>query len=450
LELQPSDLDRLNSAIATSSRTETEKRRAWARWAERRAQAFLKIDQGNKTGADFKLDQALLQRSREIEGESIRVEAERPGGDPAGHWLALAARARERQVPEPEPSAMAHRGFRAALAAARTPDELKALVERIEGFFPAAKLPAVAGADLEPWERPYANDPFNAYTRAPESARKALDRRLWADAVQKAVERRAAEQPDAALTLAEEASDRLPDRPEVARALFERGLSRAEQSIGTLGLGEVESLAKVFKDRLNQPDRARALYRAWLDEQRDRRLSPHDAEGRIALAQQYEQLLDDRASALALLKDALVIDPRSRDVADAFLRRGYRKVKGEWVEPSLARASPGQQPRNDAEKGPGPRRDGGDGHDPPGATTRAELLSGSLLNASPDQVRARMGGEPVRKYRSATQGRLMEQWVYPNPRGSQYINFLLRPGDSRPRVVSHYTLPAAVAKGASQ
>ena len=95
---------------------------------------------------------------------------------------------------------------------------------------------------------------------------------------------------------------------------------------------------KIYRVTLQQPEKARALYRSWLDEQKNRRLSPRDAEGRIALAEQYEALLDDRATALSLLRDAWKIDPESREVADAFRRQGFRKVNNEWVEPSKGNA----------------------------------------------------------------------------------------------------------------
>ncbi|MBY0396313.1 MAG: hypothetical protein K2X91_07565, partial [Thermoleophilia bacterium] len=90
VDLLPADLDRLNSALATTPRVDVEKRQAWVRWAETRADAFE--------------DETLRARARQVEVEILRDEAERPGRDPAGHWLGLARRARSRKLPEPEPS----------------------------------------------------------------------------------------------------------------------------------------------------------------------------------------------------------------------------------------------------------------------------------------------------------------------------------------------------------
>jgi hypothetical protein len=445
MDLLPSDLDRLNAGVATLPRSDTEKRFAWVRWAERRARAFAEVDKNNEIGRSQ--DEALLKRAREIEAETIRAEAERPGRDPAGHWLALASKARERQVAEPEPSALAHRGFRAALAGAHSADDLKAVVGRIEAFFPGAKdRPSEADpAELARWERPYAHDPSDAYRSASPAARRALDHRLWADAVQKAIGRQAADRPESLLTLAEEASRRLPDRPEVARALLENGLGRAGEKVGALRLSEVEALARLYEETLKQPDRAKGLVQAWLDDQRGRRLSPRDAEARVTLAQHYERLLGDRETAGALLQDAWKIDPQSRQTSDAFLRLGYRKLEGRWVAPTTVPAlaavtapeRPGDQSQDDAvrpEPSNGPER-------PAPPADRPASPTDSLLNNTPEQVIARMGGRPNRRVRVATQGRLIEQWVYSDPRTSQYITFLQRPGDSHPRVVSRYTLP---------
>jgi hypothetical protein len=425
-EPQPSDLDRLNRAVSMLSKSDAETRTVWARWAEKRGLAFN--------------DDALLRRAREVEGDAIRAESEKaPRRDPAAYWLALAARARAHQVPEPEPSAQAHRGFRAALAAARSADELKALVDQAASFFPAAKKVPAEAADTTRWEKPYLAAPADAYRAAPADARAVLDHRLWADATQLYLERRAAEDPRSLFTVADEAARLLPDRPKLASDFLEKGVTSTASNVGGLRQSEVETLAKFYNDTLHQPEKATALYRAWLDDQKDRRLSPRDAEGRISLAEQYETLLDDRPTAVALLRDAWKIDPQSREVTDAFRRRGFRKVNGDWVEASRTRVDPDAEPSKPAPGG----REGAT--EPIAAATApdrpAPARSDSLRGATPDEVRARMGGRPNRKLWVASQGQVIEQWIYFGPRQNQYVNLLHRSSDPQPRVVSYYSLP---------
>ncbi|MGE3819538.1 MAG: hypothetical protein AB7I30_08885, partial [Isosphaeraceae bacterium] len=70
----------------------------------------------------------------------------------------------------------------------------------------------------------------------------------------------------------------------------------------------------------------------------------------------------------------------------------------------------------------------------------------ALLGASPEQVRARMGGRPSQRVVSATRGQILEQWIYRDARESRYVNFLQRTGDSRPRVVSYFSLPVGLGR----
>ena len=53
----------------------------------------------------------------------------------------------------------------------------------------------------------------------------------------------------------------------------------------------------------------------------------------------------------------------------------------------------------------------------------------------------RLGGQPDRKVFSASQGQLLEQWIYYGAKENQYINFLHRPGSPLPRVVAYYSRP---------
>src|SRR5204863_2865631 len=96
LQAVPSDLDRLERGLQDLGPKDYERRKAWARWAERRA-------------ADFK-DDALRKRAKALEGEALRLESKwkRVAVDAPQEWLAMAQDARRRQVPEPEPSAQAH------------------------------------------------------------------------------------------------------------------------------------------------------------------------------------------------------------------------------------------------------------------------------------------------------------------------------------------------------
>src|SRR6185312_4280552 len=112
-----------------------------------------------------------------------------------------------------------------------------------------------------------------------------------------------------------------------------------KKDLGKLRQRDVESLAKYYREKLHEPDQAVALTRAWLNDQRAHRIGRTDAEGRVALANQYETLLADRETAIALLREAWSIDPDSKEITEIFRRKGFRKVNGEWVDPSPGQLS---------------------------------------------------------------------------------------------------------------
>jgi hypothetical protein len=414
LDLFPTDLKRLESHVATLAATDAEGRMAWARWAEYR-------------GKEFK-DTTLLDRARSLEGEAIRIEAERTVSNQPRHWLDLALRARARQIREPEPSAMAHRAFVPRLATAGTVADLQALIKDLEDFWPKSTTPLAKDgeSDLAVWLPAYSKDPAAAYRAAPDSVRTALDHRLWADATQRLFERRMAEEPGRALELAQGAAVALQDRPQVVRRLREEGLKEATRDLGTLRQGDAEALARIYRETLQQPEAARDLLHKWLDDQRFHRLSDTDSEGRVLLADQYESLIGDRSTAVELLRDVWRIDPQSRQVAEAFRRREFRKVNDRWIGSPHASSSVGTQADPDQIAEPRPV---------------APVRSSSLRGLTPQEVRSRLGGKPDRIVWSASQGQLIEQWIYQGVNQDQYLNFLHSSGDPLPKVVAYYARP---------
>jgi hypothetical protein len=428
VDLFPTDLERVQRAVALLDPRDAERRVGWARWAERRARAFAR--------AGDNAEAPLLEQARRLEGEAILIEADvRPGADPPRRWLELAHRARQRAIPEPEPGALAHRALAARLAAAATgagTADLEALVKDIEEFFPASAAPPAGDVDLARWMEPYGNDPAGTYRIATEPVRAALDHRLWADATQLLLERRIAAEPQRGLELAQAAAGPLRDRPQVVQRLIEQAVRESSRDLTALRQADALELARVYREVLHQPDRARDLLRRWLDDQRNRRLSATDAEGRVLLAQQYDALLGAgaRDTAVELLRDAWRIDPQSREVAEAFRRFGYRKVNDQWVE------SPQQAEADSTASISGALPTATDA--PAAAAAPATT---ALRGLTPQQVRARLGGKPDHIVRTATQGQLLEQWIYRGVDQDQFVNFLHTPGDLLPKVVAYYARP---------
>jgi len=407
IELLPNDMDRLEREVARLRPEDVPGRRGWALWAQRR---------GKELG-----EPKLEARGVALEAEALWTEAARPEADPLG----LAERSVGRPIPDSVRNALAHRGLRDGLAKASTPAEYDTLAAKVAAVLPASADPkAAAGVDAAT-RAAYETDPAGAYREAAEPARAALDRRLLADAIQKSFEKQAEANPGDAAALAESAAARLPDRPDFADRLRQRGLSEAEAHVASMRQAEVEDLARKFRDR-GQDDRARRLLQSWLADRRKNRLSATDAEGRVLLAASFDKLLGDRAVAADLLREALAIDPQSRPAVDALLRMGFRKGDAGWYDPDAARTEPA--PPADPARNP--------------ARPAAPAEAGdSLRGLTRAQVRSRLGGKPDLVVRSATQGRCVEQWIYRNGKGTQVVNFPIEPGTGEPRASSFYSDP---------
>ena len=410
LELKPADLERLDGAVSQLGARDYQTRRAWARWAERRASEFR--------------DEPLMRRAKALEAEALRLEGEykRVAVDATEEWLTLARDARKRNVPEPEPSALAHRALRSRLASAEGLASVKAVVAEVKSFFPGAPGDrAATRTNLARWKVPYDEDPAAAYRTAPEEVRKAMDRRLWADASQRLMEAEPIPDLPSAIVRADQAADQLPERPDLPDRLLEKSVAAARRDLATMRQDEVRRLADVYRDRLRRPDDARQVLRDWL-ESRKSRLSETEAEGRVALAGLYENLVQDRVTAVELLRKAWEIDPKSEETAEAFRSRGFRKNKDGWVEADApSAAGPAGEQNN--------------------RTRPATPVSSSLLGLTSDELQQKLIAKPSFKNLVASRGQLIEQRVYLDTASVRYVNLLHTPGELKPRVIADYTLP---------
>lgn len=404
LEMKPADPDRLEAEVRLLRPGDFAGLRRWGLWAQRRGKELN--------------EPKIVERGQELEGEALWAEAARPEADA----LALSERAADRPVPPGIRNALAHKGFRALMAEAMAVADRDALIARVTKLMPDATTPRPGQTITPDALEPYAKDPARAYRDAYPELQRAFNRRLLADLIQQDLEQKVRDDPGQVNALADAAKEQLSDRPEVAEKLRQAGLDRAEAAVTGMRQAEVEALARTFRDDGNE-DRARKLWQAWLADRRRNRISAGDAEGRVLLAAQYDRWLSDRDTAAELLREAAAIDPGSQAVTDAFLRLGYRKVEGRWVDPrstaaaTTAEAEPGRAATPAADAGPGE----------------------SLKGLTRQQVRARLGGKPDRVVRSATQGQSVEQWIYSNGKTTQVINFVFTSQSVEPRASAYYS-----------
>lgn len=406
LQLLPEDAERLETALNTLPVADLNARRAWARWAARRAAIYR--------------DEKLGQRALQVETDLLWAEAARPESSTPNVLLALAKRGREQALMEPIPTALAHRAFQLRLAGNPAPDELAALARDLENFLPEAKQPLKdQPAELGEWLARYRQQPDTTYRDAPPHIRTALDRWLLAEVRQLELLSRLALDPMAGMDLAGQAATLLPDRPDLARQLRQRGLDAAAEDVSRLRRNEAIELARTLQDA-GQEDKAQSVLRAWLANYRKTKLTQGDASGRVELAQDYLNLLKDRGTAVSLLREAHKLDPKDAAGRDLFRRLGFRLEQGEWVEADAQAANRAVSNTQGVQ---------------------VDAQEDALLGLMPEEVERRMGGKPNMKSQIVTQGNILIQWVYSTRAGQgQYITFQQRPG-APPTVISRHTLP---------
>ena len=405
LSLQPNDIERLDHEIRGFRPDNFAELRKWAGWAERRGRELN--------------DPKLEAKGVGLETDACWIEAHQPGGDP----IAVADRAAARPVPQEIREAIYHLGFRQAEAQATTPATLDDLARRFEKLFPRSIEPRSGPVE----EVKPDDDPAVVYRAASDFDRARLNRQLYADLMEKSLNARLVADPTQGMSLVEEASRILPDRPAIAERFRRRGLAEAENKVVAMRQSEVEDLARTFRES-GQPDRARKALEEWLTDRRKHRLSAIDAEGRVLLAANYEKLLGDRVTAGQLLVEAEQIDPGLPAINDAYLRLGFRHGDSGWFDPTIAAtARPGSAV--EARSVPGP--------------SEPENV---LRGLTQSQARSRMGGKPDQMVRSATQGITVEQWIYRTGKNDQYILFRIDPTTGEPRVTASYTVPQSTRR----
>lgn len=409
LELLPPDRDRLDAAIARLDPRDYAGKAAWGYWASRRGEAYD--------------DRQLSERGATLEEDAILLEAEEHlVVDRPALWLELARRAREHGLSQALSASLAHRAFRSKINTTASHEALAAILQEIDVLFPqAATTRFTKPKDFQDWLGRYQADPAGAYRRAPKPVQDMLDRTLWADATEARLRAAVKHNPRRGIELATEAREKLPERPKVADELRDLGVDASTKAVSELKASEIQALADAFHKEGGNSARLLDLYRHWLDDLREKKLGKNDVEGRITLAEQYIKLLNDRGSAASLLAAAEAIDAEAPKLVDAYRRLGFQKVNGKWTDPSIKPESVAARAERDDEEKSSKKKD--------------------LIDMTRDDVITRMGGNPDAIVRVATQGVVLEQWIYRLRRGTHYINLTRAAGDSQALVGAHFIVP---------
>ncbi|MFK7776850.1 MAG: hypothetical protein QM501_01850, partial [Gimesia sp.] len=93
----------------------------------------------------------------------------------------------------------------------------------------------------------------------------------------------------------------------------------------------VLDLSQEYKQRGNQK-KAKQTLTNWL-EKREKKLEINDADGRVGLARDLLEIVNDKATAQKVLLQAWKLNPKSTEAATLLGRMGFLLQKGKWLTP---------------------------------------------------------------------------------------------------------------------
>ncbi len=426
MELLPSEREELAQKVAELSPTNAQTRLELASWAESLATRYK--------------DASLKQSVSQLRSEAYRIlgtQEDQPGTPPGSSAIEAAREAKKAGSDPVIIHGLAHLGLRKAFAKLEDQAGLETLSKEVAELLPDSTRRQLGELKPDTVEQ-YRKDPLKVYLEAGSADRRLLDRLLMVETLEKGLMVAVVNHPDKIELFMKTAQNAIPEKPELANSIRDRGLLKLVETSDKLRRDDLIKLVNQVRDKFGQAELARKLARKWLDSRQATQLAEGDTEGRFSLSQDYLALLGDKRSAAALLRECLTLDPDMKKVADLLAELGWKKDGDRWIDPdesssSSPVASAGTAPKPGEET---PRLPGGRITEPPPASNGDPQ---SLVGLTQAQITSKFG-MPEHKSRMLTQGQLHEQWYFDTPGGRQVVQFVKKSVRSEPTVKAIYQL----------
>ena len=437
MEFVPSEAEELAQKVAALSPTNAQKRLELAAWAESLAGQYK--------------DPKLKESVGKLRSEAYRIigTQEDLPGSPPGSSAIQAARDAQKAGSDPMiVQGLAHLGLRKALMKVNDQPGLETISKEVAELLPDStrqQTGEIGKADLES----YRKDPLKTYLEVNLASRRILDRLLMVDTLEKGLMIAVVKQPGKIESLMETARRAIPEKPELANTIRDRGLLGLLENSNNLHRDDLIKLVNQVRDKFGQAELARSLSKKWLDSRQATQLAEGDAEGRFSLAQDYLGLMGDKRSAAALFRECLTIDPEMKKAVDALAALGWKRDGDRWVDPDevaprVVESTSAPEMNEEMPNLPGGRVPGRSGEIPapprPNQKSANQSDPQSLVGLTQAQITSKFGA-PEFKSRMATQGQFLEQWYFDTPGGRQLVQFVRKSVRSEPTVKSVYQLP---------
>ena len=426
MELLPSEREELAQKVAELSPTNAQKRLELASWAESLATRYK--------------DASLKQSVSQLRSEAYRIlgtQEDQPGTPPGSSAIEAARDAKKAGSDPVIIHGLAHLGLRKAFAKLEDQAGLETLSKEAAELLPDSTRRQLGELKPETIDS-YRKDPLKIYLEASSADRRLLDRLMMVETLEKGLMVAVVNHPDKIESFMKTAQNAIPEKPELANSIRDRGLLKLVETSDKLRRDDLIKLVNQVRDKFGQAELARKLAKKWLDSRQATQLAEGDTEGRFSLAQDYLALLGDKRSAATLLRECLTLDPDMKKAADLLAELGWKKDGDRWIDPdesssSSPVASAGTAPKPGEET---PRLPGGRVTEPPPASSGDPQ---SLVGLTQAQITSKFG-MPEHKSRMLTQGQLHEQWYFDTPGGRQVVQFVKKSVRSEPTVKAIYQL----------
>ena len=231
----------------------------------------------------------------------------------------------------------------------------------------------------------YLRDPISVYAMTAADERKKLHRILFYDVQREMIESQAKPDRSNGKQIARELDARVPELYALAETYRDAEMNFRLQRIAAAGRNEMLELSDEFRQR-KQPEKSREVMLTWIRgrEPEWRKAGPA---GLIRLADEYWQLLEDRPTAVTLLKQAYDKTNGAAEVEQKLNDLGWFRHGEQW------KATPGKPST-------------------PGSESAGKSQSKLPLVGMTRQQVIEVWGEPAARVRIVTAGEINEIWHY--------------------------------------
>ncbi|MDB5386323.1 MAG: hypothetical protein JWM11_1969 [Planctomycetaceae bacterium] len=347
----------------------------------------------------FYSDPVLLDKARECRRKGFETErAKLPDNDPLA-YIELASRTASLGISDSIRQDLIHEAFvirrKSVLEKPEAVAE-KQLLTDMERDLAGSKIPLPA--DDPALRQKYLANPDSVYEKASAEERKRLHRLLWSSLALTLLEKELAADYHNGFEIAARIDQELPEFHARAETYRDKVLEVRSKQVENLTRAEVLKLRQDFRDRqqVKLGDEAMESWLQW----KKKRLKPDDIEGLVNLADQYEELLEQRQTKVRLLLEAVGQHPDAPELLEKLQKMGFRRDGSKWISEAEFLA----KPKSDVEKA---------------------LLDGNIVvGMTAAQVKQSLG-VPMSTTRVVVVGQVNEIWSYQSPGSAQPLMIYL-------------------------